>query len=301
MISRGTPPPSTTTAGQFTVAAGERRVLDGIAPGRVTVEGDAEGSVRAGTLWLERGRVRLQGDGATVETPVAQVVALGADADVDVELQRRPDMGKTTTAIGGVAAVGAAVLSVYVLHGAARVEARPPGSSAPTLLATGDRAIRMPGAPTLAVRASSTIAALGVDPNRTRPSTELPVDPRMPPSMKVLNDEESKGHLDKESIRASIEAVVPKVAECYENAINNHPNLSGRIIVSFKIKNVDGKGKIDEAEVIPSEGKDDLNSPSVEHCILQVVAGAEFPAPEGGDVVVHFPFVLQPPDDEHKE
>lgn len=102
-----------------------------------------------------------------------------------------------------------------------------------------------------------------------------------------------EGVLDREVIQDVIRTVLPDIKDCYEQALATRPDLSGRVVVEMKIKTRDGKGRVDEAEIIPSAG-DDLDSPATEHCLLQVMTRVEFPPPGGdGEVIVRYPFVLK--------
>jgi hypothetical protein len=234
------------------------------------------------------------------------VTALGAEANVEVEMGSKQATSNTVKAVGTAAAVGAAVLSVYVIHGAARVEAHPPNGQ-PVLLAAGDRALLMNGAPPLALRTggstpeSTEVAVRAALASSTAPAhDQRPVLPPLPPTVKANPPPPSAppptidDKLDKDTIRAGVQSVLPRITECYERQLESHPNLGGKIVMSFKIVKKDGKGRIDEAEIIPGEGQEDLNSPATEHCLLGVMTDAEFPAPAGDEpVLVHYPFILQ--------
>jgi hypothetical protein len=271
------------------LAAGESLTVSSGA-GELRVDGAAEVQSTNGRLSVTFGKVRLRGDGARAETPPARVTALGDQAEVELDVRRTP-MDKRILASAAIAAT--TLVGVHVLHGGARVEAQ--GTSAPLLLGPGDRALVGAGAPPLAVRAPHTpptvTAARAAD-------TSAPADPQeRTPSTATI---QGTG-LDADQIREVIRGQLNDVKSCYEAALVDTPNLSGRIMVSMTIKAKNGKGIVDEAEVIPSEEGGDLVSPSVEQCLLGVMSRAEFPAPDGdGEVLVHYPFVLLPaaPEDE---
>jgi hypothetical protein len=96
-----------------------------------------------------------------------------------------------------------------------------------------------------------------------------------------------RGSLSKEVIRRVIQRHINEVRFCYEQQLNQRPDLQGRVSVQFVISPT---GAVQMAAVSQS----DMGSPPVESCIAGAVQRWSFPAPEGGGiVVVNYPFVLQ--------
>ena len=96
-----------------------------------------------------------------------------------------------------------------------------------------------------------------------------------------------RGSLSKEVIRRVIQRHINEVRFCYEQQLNQRPDLEGRVSVQFVISPT---GAVQMAAVSQS----DMGSPPVETCIAGAVQRWSFPAPEGGGiVVVNYPFVLQ--------
>jgi hypothetical protein len=96
-----------------------------------------------------------------------------------------------------------------------------------------------------------------------------------------------RGSLSKEVIRRVIQRHINEVRFCYEQQLNQRPDLQGRVSVQFVISPT---GAVQMAAVSQS----DMGSPPVETCIAGAVQRWSFPAPEGGGiVVVNYPFVLQ--------
>jgi TonB family protein len=94
------------------------------------------------------------------------------------------------------------------------------------------------------------------------------------------------GSLSKETIRRIIGRHVAEVRNCYQQQLQAHPDLQGRVAIKFIISPT---GAVQTAQVTES----DLGSPAVGQCIAQAVQRWGFPAPEGGGlVVVTYPFVL---------
>jgi hypothetical protein len=96
-----------------------------------------------------------------------------------------------------------------------------------------------------------------------------------------------RGSLSKEVIRRIIRRHINEVRFCYEQELNQRPDLQGRVAVKFIISPT---GAVQNAMVASS----DMGNPRVEGCIANSVKRWTFPAPEGGGiVVVTYPFVLQ--------
>ena len=73
---------------------------------------------------------------------------------------------------------------------------------------------------------------------------------------------------------------------CYEQQLNQRPDLEGRVMVTFIISS---SGAVQSAAV----GQSTLANAQVGGGITQAVRRWTFPAPDGGGVVgVNYPFVL---------
>lgn len=88
---------------------------------------------------------------------------------------------------------------------------------------------------------------------------------------------------------SNISDVVQKRANalrnCYEQQLLPHPDLSGKIILFWKI-GLDGK--VTDASVKSST----MNNPKVESCLTQTVRRLRFDKPDGGICVVEYPFIF---------
>jgi TonB family protein len=95
-----------------------------------------------------------------------------------------------------------------------------------------------------------------------------------------------RGSLSKEVIRRVIRRHINEVRFCYEQELNQRPDLEGRVTVSFIISPA---GAVQSATVANST----MGNSRVESCIAGAVRRWSFPAPEGGGiVVVNYPFML---------
>jgi TonB family protein len=97
---------------------------------------------------------------------------------------------------------------------------------------------------------------------------------------------EVRGSLDKELIRRIIRRHINEVKFCYESQLTRYPDLQGRVMVQFTIG---ANGQV-MASVVQSST---MGNPPVEGCIANAVKRWEFPRPQGGIVVVTYPFVLK--------
>lgn len=100
--------------------------------------------------------------------------------------------------------------------------------------------------------------------------------------------QQPKGSLPKEEIRATVHRNIQDITDCYEGSLETHPNLTGDIMVKFIIAT---DGTVSMAAI----AKTNLNLPVLEACIADAVKRWQFPKPEGGIVIVSYPFKLEPP------
>lgn len=95
-----------------------------------------------------------------------------------------------------------------------------------------------------------------------------------------------RGTLSKDVIRRVIRRHINEVRFCYEQELNQRPDLEGRVTVSFIISPT---GAVQSSTVVEST----LGSQPVELCIASSVRRWSFPSPDGGGiVVVNYPFLL---------
>lgn len=105
------------------------------------------------------------------------------------------------------------------------------------------------------------------------------------PDKKPDSGAEAKGSLDKDVIRRVMRAHIGEVKQCYEAQLAKDKDLAGKVMVRFTIGT---DGKVTESGIESTS----LKSPAAEKCIADAVLGWEFPKPQGGKVVVSYPFVL---------
>ncbi|MGB0678515.1 MAG: TonB family protein [Polyangiales bacterium] len=97
---------------------------------------------------------------------------------------------------------------------------------------------------------------------------------------------QSVGSLSKETIRRVVRRHLNEVKHCYEQQLNQRPDLAGRVTISFIISPT---GAVQSSTVASST----IGNRQVETCVASAVRRWAFPAPDGGGiVVVNYPFML---------
>jgi hypothetical protein len=278
LFLRGKPPAPHATTEARTLAPGQSWTV-GDALTRVRLDAPGEGRLRDGVLYVVRGSGRMYGHGARLDAEPARVTAEGVGAEVEFEVEPR---GAVT------------LLAVHVVTGGARIDPRGPGG--PTRLGPGERALVASGAPVLAVRTPRPAAP----PPAAQPGArqEASTNPGTPQRQATGNNDQFTGQigpgdldLEKADVTEEIRTLLPQFKDCFEKALESHPDLSGRLLVQFQVRGHDGKGTVEEGEIIPG-GDDDIDSIPVEQCFLDVISKAEFKVKGDGVSTVTYPFVL---------
>jgi TonB family protein len=95
------------------------------------------------------------------------------------------------------------------------------------------------------------------------------------------------GALDKDVIRRVIRRHMNRFRYCYERQLATDPNLQGKVVVRFVISTTGAVSSArDAGSTLPDE--------SVKACVLRTYQSMQFPAPNGGVVVVTYPIVFHP-------
>lgn len=103
---------------------------------------------------------------------------------------------------------------------------------------------------------------------------------------KLAMDPPKQGAFCKESnIRDVVQKRANALRNCYEQQLLANPDLSGKIVVFWKI-GLDGK--VSEASIKSTT----MNNARVESCLTQTVRRLRFDKPDGGICVVEFPFIF---------
>ncbi len=98
-----------------------------------------------------------------------------------------------------------------------------------------------------------------------------------------------RGTLAREAVLRVVAGNRPQVRSCYEQELQRHPGLGGRVLISFVVAST---GVVESSEVTSSS----MDNATVESCLAEAVRGWAFPEPEGnGSVFVRYPFIFRTP------
>ena len=95
--------------------------------------------------------------------------------------------------------------------------------------------------------------------------------------------EVSNGYLSPRQINRVVRINQAAIRYCYEQQLQRQPRLAGRVTVGFRI-GMDGR--VRSARIAGSS----LHNRMVEGCMVNRVRRWQFPLPDGGEVVVRYPF-----------
>jgi hypothetical protein len=95
------------------------------------------------------------------------------------------------------------------------------------------------------------------------------------------------GQLPPDAIQRVVRLNFGKFRMCYEDQLKSNPSLQGRVVTKFMI------GR-DGAVVAAQDGGSDLPNQKVVSCIVRSFQNLSFPTPDGGNVTVTYPLILQP-------
>jgi len=93
------------------------------------------------------------------------------------------------------------------------------------------------------------------------------------------------GYLSAEQINRVVRANQAAIRYCYETEVQRQPNLRGRIAIQWRINL---QGSVTTARVAQST----MRNARVEGCMVRQIRRWRFPHPDGGEVVVTYPFIF---------
>lgn len=94
------------------------------------------------------------------------------------------------------------------------------------------------------------------------------------------------GGLPADLIDAVIKRRLPAIRACFQRALQSQPDLGGKLTVRFVIARDGSVSSVGRKE-------DAVGDPRVGDCVEGLVFGLRFPEPQGGVVVVSYPFLFQ--------
>ena len=93
------------------------------------------------------------------------------------------------------------------------------------------------------------------------------------------------GTLAESEIERALSKYLAKFQYCYEKALLTDATLAGNILVQWTIG---GQGGVSDAKVVRSQ----LSNAQLHQCLLTEIVHVHFPVPQGGVVVVQYPFAF---------
>lgn len=97
------------------------------------------------------------------------------------------------------------------------------------------------------------------------------------------------GTLDASSVGKAIRARNSAIQACYEKVLRQDNKAGGRVVINITITAVGPRGAVKDARVV----QDDVGG-GTGACVAAELKRLRLPKPEGGDVMINFPFVFQP-------
>ncbi len=94
-----------------------------------------------------------------------------------------------------------------------------------------------------------------------------------------------------DGLRGAVAEVLPDLRDCYQVALEEIPDLAGRVELSFSIEEVDGVGQVTSVDVV-HDAPDALQDAPLEACLLDHFAALTFDAPDGGTLSVNYPILF---------
>jgi len=107
--------------------------------------------------------------------------------------------------------------------------------------------------------------------------------PRSAPPPRQAGDPIRLGHLSAEQIRKTMNGSMNRIRYCYQREVVRDPKLAGKIHMKFTVEE---DGTVSNSRVRP-EG-------ALADCIVPVLDALQFPRPDGGIVIVSYPWIICP-------
>jgi TonB family protein len=106
-------------------------------------------------------------------------------------------------------------------------------------------------------------------------------------TINIADDEDDEATVERANARRVTEAMKGDFEQCYADALESHPDASGRVVLEVTLTE---SGKPEGGRVASRSGN---LPPDVDECVLRRLAAAKFAPPRDGQVVVRVPIVLK--------
>ena len=100
--------------------------------------------------------------------------------------------------------------------------------------------------------------------------------------------------MTKDGIDGAFREVLPGIRGCYEDALQEVPDLEGGFKVLFRVDDREGIGSVVHVEItdMNSDAFTELHDLPMEDCVMDVMHTLQFDAPADGPVEVRYPLVF---------
>jgi C-terminal processing protease CtpA/Prc len=104
--------------------------------------------------------------------------------------------------------------------------------------------------------------------------------------LSISGHADESNSIDKEAVRKIIRKNLASFKKCYDNEVNDNPDIGGKVVLSWDISDT---GELKTANIKSS----DLKNLNAEECIVSTVKTLKFPeAAKGTTINVSYPFVF---------
>ncbi len=93
----------------------------------------------------------------------------------------------------------------------------------------------------------------------------------------------------KEGIQGAMAEALPGIRRCYEQALEVHPDMAGKIVVAFSIGTKDtaaGVGQVLDAGIADAT----IEQTTMDDCLLDAMEDLQFDPPVDGEMEINYPF-----------
>lgn len=265
--------------------------------------GSGEATQTAGTVTYDV----TPGAPFVVRTPAADITVLGTE--FTVEILEKNDMKRKQYLGAGALAMTSAAVAVYVSsghvevrndHGAVDLQRGQSAVASEHLAPSAEPRRHLAASVAEPPPAKRRITAAEREDVQRRLADALSragpaAEPRSSDTPRLREDEKpAESTLDEEYIREVVrEDLLPIAHECYRSALEDQPDLSGRLMLHFSITGDESVGGIVDEVSIGEEST--MKHPMLGECMAESTASLLFEPPQGGGTMkVTYPFVFEP-------
>jgi len=103
---------------------------------------------------------------------------------------------------------------------------------------------------------------------------------------KMSSELRVQGSLDRSEVTRVVNQHIHQIQACYERELLNDPDISGRIVFDWTVTE---SGSVKDVRIRSST----LGNAGVTDCISKLIKKWKFTQPEGGEVIITYPFLFR--------